>query len=97
MSLTEEKFNELTPAYFMLRLKGMRAQQTQQYRNEWERTRWLALFMVMPHSKRKLKPTDLIRFPWEKIAVNVKDVIQANKAIFDKLTPPNDSDRKNSL
>ena len=83
----------------MLRLKGMRAQQTQQYRNEWERTRWLALFMVMPHSKKKLKPADLIRFPWEKIAVNVKEVIEANRVIFEKLTPsslqslPNDSDR----
>jgi len=89
MLLTEEAFNEITPRYFMLRLKGLRAAQQQAYRNEWERTRWLAVFMVMPYSKKRLKPTDLMRFPWEqKIAASVKDIITANKAIFDKLTPP---------
>lgn len=72
----------------MLRLNGLRAAQQQQYRNEWERTRWLALFVVMPYSKRKMQPKDLITFPWEqKIAANVKQVIESNRAIFDKLTP----------
>lgn len=74
----------------MLRLKGMRAQQTQQYRNEWERTRWLAMFIVMPHSKKKLKPTDLVKFPWESVKTNSEAIIKhliENKAELDKLTP----------
>ena len=88
MLLSEAEFEEITPRYFMLRLKGLRDAQQQQYRNEWERTRWLALFVVMPYSKRRMQPKDLITFPWErKNAASVKEVIAANKAIFDKLTP----------
>lgn len=90
MHLTEEQFNDSTPAYFMLRLQGMRAQQTQQYRNEWERTRWLAMFILMPHSKKRVKPTDLVKFPWEVAETNAEAVInhlEANKETLAKLTP----------
>tara|TARA_R110000796_G_scaffold153325_3_gene269859 strand:+ start:216 stop:437 length:222 start_codon:yes stop_codon:yes gene_type:complete len=36
--------------------------------SEWERTRWLACCMLQPHAKkgRKLKPSDLMKFPWDK-------------------------------
>jgi hypothetical protein len=35
---------------------------------EWERTRWLACLLLQPHKKKNssLKPTDLVRFDWEK-------------------------------
>lgn len=90
MGLSEEAFNELTPRYFMLRLRGMRNAQIQQYRNEWERTRWLAMFSLMPHSKKRIKPTDLARFPWERVQSNAEAVIkhlEANKETLAKLTP----------
>jgi glycyl-tRNA synthetase (class II) len=90
MLLTEEAFNDITPRYFMLRLRGMRNAQIQHYRNEWERTRWLAMFSLMPHSKKRIKPTDLARFPWEtaqSIAEAVIKHLQANKETLAKLTP----------
>jgi len=39
-----------------------------QAKTEWERTRWLACLLLQPHKKKNssLKPTDLVRFDWEK-------------------------------
>ncbi|MGA0081586.1 MAG: hypothetical protein ACO3UN_06885 [Candidatus Puniceispirillaceae bacterium] len=89
MHLTEVEFQEASPHYFMHRLLGMRKAQRQMERIQWERTRWLATFVVMPHSKRKLRPQDLMQFPWEKAErPNLVEFIKANKNTFDKLTPP---------
>ena len=90
MLLSEAEFEEITPRYFMLRLKGLRDAQQQQYRNEWERTRWLAMFVLMPHSKKRIKPQDLARFPWEsqkKVNAALIEMLQNNKEKLDKLTP----------
>lgn len=38
------------------------------YKAEWERTRWLAAVTISPHTKKKVKPTDLIEFEWERKA-----------------------------
>ena len=35
-------------------------------RPEWERTRFLSYCNIQKSSSKKLKPTDLITFPWEK-------------------------------
>ncbi len=35
-------------------------------RPEWERTRFLAYCNIQKSSTKKIKPTDLITFPWEK-------------------------------
>ena len=36
-------------------------------KSEWERARWMASAILQPHvNKKSLKPTDLVRFPWEK-------------------------------
>lgn len=35
-------------------------------RPEWERTRFLAYCNLQKSSTKKIKPTDLITFPWEK-------------------------------
>lgn len=34
--------------------------------NEWERTRFLAYCNIQKSSSKKIKPKDLITFPWEK-------------------------------
>lgn len=90
MGLSEEAFDNITPRYFMLRLRGMRNAQIQIYRNEWERTRWLAMFSIMPHTKKRIKPTDLAKFPWEKVQSSSEVVIkhlEANKQKLEKLSP----------
>lgn len=38
-----------------------------EYEASWERTRFLALTMLTPYTKKgkKLRPTDIIQFPWD--------------------------------
>lgn len=35
-------------------------------RNDWERTRFLAYANCQINTKKKLKPNDILSFPWEK-------------------------------
>lgn len=77
------------PEYFRIKLEGTREAQTQDYRNEWERTRWLATIILSPHTKKGkgIKPTDLIKFEWEKPELNVVEIVTKYKDVFDKLRP----------
>lgn len=89
MLMSEEDFLNCTPYYFRLRLHGMRKAQTQQYRNQWELSRWMAATMIAPHLKKPIAPQKLISFPWEvEQAENVQEVIEKYRHIFNKLTPP---------
>ena len=33
---------------------------------EWERCRWATCLIIQPNVKKRLKPTDLIKFDWDK-------------------------------
>lgn len=35
-------------------------------RDAWERARMIALYAAAPHTKKKLKATDIVTFNWEK-------------------------------
>jgi hypothetical protein len=89
MGMLEHEFNKCTPRYFRARLDGMRTAQQQDFRNQWELTRWMAATMISPHLKRPISPQKLMRFPWE---VSDHDDIVAKITryadIFAKLTPP---------
>ena len=52
-------------------------------RPEWERTRFLAYCNLQKSSTKKIKPTDLIKFPWEKEDDNT-DQISTNSAPLSK-------------
>lgn len=67
----------------------MRNAQTQQFRNDWERTRWLAAILLSPHAKKgkPIKPKDLIKFEWDERELNIVEVVTKYKDIFDKLRP----------
>lgn len=43
-------------------------------RPEWERTRFLAYCNIQKSSTKKIKPTDLITFPWEKESDNTEEI-----------------------
>ena len=36
-------------------------------RAQWERLRMLAQCVLMPHSKKPLKATDVFKFPWDRL------------------------------
>lgn len=42
------------------------------YKEEWERTRWLAYIYSLPYSDNIKKPQDLVTFGWEEIPMTLK-------------------------
>ena len=48
-------------------MQGKSEAQTDAERSAWEQTRWLGYVVLQPHLKKgsSMKPTDLIKFPWE--------------------------------
>lgn len=83
MNLTEREFEDTSPQYFNIRLLGLRRLQQQ----EWERLRWLATCFTQPHSSKRLKPTDIARFPWEEKELSIVEFVNKHKSIYDKLKP----------
>jgi hypothetical protein len=61
-------FYDMTFEEFIAAARGMNEQEEMRQRQEWERARWSAAVALQPHTKKgsKLKPTDLVIFPWEK-------------------------------
>ena len=51
-------------------------------RARWERMRMLAQCVLMPHSKKPLKATDVFKFPWDS---SKEEAIKATKADFDRI------------
>ena len=89
MGMDNASFDDCHPKYFRLRLFGMRNAQEQQYRNQWELSRWMAATMISPHLKKPISPQKLMKFPWEKS--NHDDIVAKVTRyadIFAKLTPP---------
>ena len=48
-------------------MRGHNKAEEAKSRDEWERIRWQTSVLLSPHMKKgsKLKPKDLITFPWE--------------------------------
>jgi hypothetical protein len=61
-ALYDMTFDELGNA-----IAGFYELEEQRQRQEWERTRWLAMLTITPHVKKgSIKnATDIARFPWE--------------------------------
>lgn len=54
----------------------------QEERARWERIRMLAQCVLMPHSKKPLKATDIFKFPWDSLKEEAK---KATKADFERM------------
>lgn len=72
----------LSPDEFEAVCKSYNDRTTQQGQEEWERARTLALFVCQPYSKKKLTPSDIIRFPWDKKSTPT----EMKKSVGPKLT-----------
>lgn len=59
---------DMTADEFHAAVKGFRRKQEWEQQQEWERARWMATMGLQPHLQKghRLKPTDLVEFPWEK-------------------------------
>lgn len=74
----------MTPRQFAAHRRGI----AEREQREWERARYTAYLAMLPHvpSKRRLRITDLGRFPWEKVKKPVFEEQSAEvKANFEKM------------
>ena len=89
MLMSEREFLKCSPRYWRLRLDGMRQAQQQEYRNQWEITRWAVATTMAPHLKKPIEPKRLLTFPWEQSdQISIHDAVKLYSHVFDKLTPP---------
>ena len=54
----------------------------QEERARWEHIRMLAQCVLMPHSKKPLKATDIFKFQWD---ASIDEVKKATKADFERI------------
>jgi hypothetical protein len=67
MDMNPDEFWNMLPREFFLKQHGFNDQVERNERNQWEMIRWQTAYLLQPHMKKgkKMKPTDLIKFPWE--------------------------------
>lgn len=46
------------------------------YRTSWEQTRMLAFISALPHSKKGLKPTDIVKYPWDDESTEIEEITE---------------------
>ena len=68
-----DDFYDMLPREFWNKVDGFYELENMRQRSDWERTRWstcLLLNIQLPKNK-SIKPTDLIKFEWEKEALKI--------------------------
>ena len=66
MGMSMNDFSRCTPSEFSIAYKVWQEKEQRLERESWEQTRFLACCMLQPYSKKKLSPTDVCRFSWER-------------------------------
>jgi len=87
MGMTVDELYDMTPRQFQNKRKGFQRVFERNIQTIWESTRWNAAVTIAPHTKKRLKPRDLIAFPWESEkrihrAATFEEVQQAIKQVF---------------
>ena len=56
--------------------RGFYDHELESVKREWEQVRWQSWITIQPHVKKGKvnKPTDLVRFNWEKETVDIKEL-----------------------
>lgn len=65
VGMSLEDFERCTPLEFNEVMLQWRENQERIARAAWDQTRFLATAMLQPYSKKTLKATDIVRFPWD--------------------------------
>ena len=66
MELSYVELYDLTPRSFNNKLVGYYNKIEQSSQNSWEQTRMIVHATFLPHSKKKVKPEEVMPFPWDK-------------------------------
>jgi hypothetical protein len=76
LGLHPRDFFEVTFEELQIMAEERRTLMEELERQEWARARMIGYWSFLPHIKRgrKLKPTDMMTFPWESTASNVEPI-----------------------
>jgi len=66
LGLNDEELYDFTPRSLDNKIRGFRNYNEQLSQNNWEQTRMIVHSSIVPHSKHRLKPRELMPFPWDK-------------------------------
>lgn len=61
-------FCSMTPEEFRQAHMAWMEHEESRMRSGWEMTRTLSAFILQPWSKKRLKPSDILKFPWDTAA-----------------------------
>ena len=68
IGMSREDFERCTPFEFYKAWERWAEAKRDAERNEWERTRVLALFAIQPYAKNNLQAHDILPFPWDEMS-----------------------------
>lgn len=74
IGMSMQDFERCTPSEFKATFDAWNGGRERLERGEWERVRMSCLCSLQPYSKKKLRPTDIMEFPWEKQEVKTESV-----------------------
>lgn len=63
---TEEQFWASDPRTLEAAHEARRRIESERYKAEWERVRWMTATVIAPHLKRPIAPVKLLEFDWER-------------------------------
>ena len=63
--MTTAVFYDLTPREWSNLVRGWSEKENRREQGAWERVRWQTAVLINPHTKKRIKPKDLMVFPWE--------------------------------
>ncbi len=79
MSLQD--FERCTPLEFSRIVEQWQKREEERMKLSWEQTRFLAVTNLSPYSKKALKPTDIMQFPWDK-----KTEVRKGTSSYERMT-----------
>tara|TARA_R100000654_G_scaffold30078_1_gene54679 strand:- start:377 stop:658 length:282 start_codon:yes stop_codon:yes gene_type:complete len=74
--MTLDELYDLTPRSFTNKMIGYTKREELLMQNHWEQTRMIVHSCLSPHLKRKMKPSEIMPFDWDKIKKQKKTASQ---------------------
>lgn len=86
MGMGLDDFCRCTPLEFAAIFKAWQRRDERMGRTAWEQTRFLACCTLQPYSKKRLVPTDICRFLWEKSSTEEPEAEASTREQFERIT-----------
>lgn len=85
MGMNIDDFCRCTPDMFNAIYTAYIKKEENRMKDEWERARFEAMYMLTPYSKKKLKVTDLCHFPWDTGGKEPSETKKSSREEYEKV------------